>query len=355
MSAALPIGSTFPPARPLSRPFRAALLATALASFACGRRSDLVVYCSLDQEFAEPLIRKYEAERGIELRVEFDIEASKTVGLVQRLREEAEHPRCDVFWSAEIGHTAQLGTDGLLEPYVSPNAVGIPPAYRDPAHGWTGFGARARVFIVNTDLCDPRQITTMWDLVDPKWAGKVAMAKPVTGTTLTHVAALYAVLGEERADEYVRRVAALAREGKLFLTNGNSIVARMVRDGRVAFGWTDSDDFHIAQEGGAHVAAVYPDAATVGTLVFPNSVAILSGCPHRDEARRFVDWVLRPETERELAFARSAQIPVRAAVPRPPDVLEPDGVRFKAMQVDFREIGRQIERRSEHLKRIFVE
>jgi iron(III) transport system substrate-binding protein len=332
-----------------------ALVASALLLAACGRHDDLVVYCSLDQEFAEPLIRRYESERAIHLRVEFDIEASKTVGLVQRLREEAGRPRCDVFWSAEIGHTAQLGADGLLEPYASPNARDVPPEWKDRDHGWTGFGARARVFIVNTDLADPAQIRSMWDFVDPKWAGKVAMAKPTSGTTLTHAAALYAVLGEAKADEYMKKVAELGASGAIRITNGNSIVARLVRDGKLAFGWTDSDDFNIARESGAHVAVVYPDADTCGTLFFPNSVAILKGCPHGDEARRFVDWVLRPETERELAFARSAQIPVRASVARPPWVVTPDGVRFKAMTVDFLELGRQIERRSERLKKLFVE
>jgi len=320
---------------------------------ACGKQPDLVVYCSLDQEFAEPLIRQFEQESGLSVHAEFDIEASKTVGLVQRIREEGRNPRCDVFWSSEIGHTVQLGKDGFLESYDSPSAQDIPAGFRDPERRWTGFAARARVFIVNTKLVDPKQITSMWDLVDPKWKGKAAMAKPVTGTTLTHMAALYAALGDKVGDEYLGQISQLAKTGDVNITNGNSSVARLVGDGKLAFGWTDSDDCAVALERGAPVVAVYPDANGCGTLLMPNSIAIVKGAPHALAARRFVDWVLRPETERLLAFSRSAQVPVRAAVPRPPSVISPG--QFKVLEVDYQKIGAELEKRSEAFKRMFVE
>lgn len=335
-----------------AKAFRALPLAL-LPLLGCSPAPDLVVYCSLDQEFAEPLIRRYEQETGRRVHAEFDIEANKTVGLVRRLREEGSHPRCDVFWSSEIGHTVQLGQDGFLASYDSPSAAEIPAAFRDPERRWTGFAARARILIVNTDVCNPAEVTSMWDLVDPKWSGKVTMAKPVTGTTLTHMAALYAALGEEKAEAYVRKVSELGRTGAVNIANGNSTVARLVGDGKMAFGWTDSDDCAVALERGSHVVAVYPDAAGCGTLLMPNSVALIRGAPHEEAAKRFIDWVLRPETEKELAFSRSAQIPVRPSVPRPPNVIAPG--QFKALDVDYRRIGAELEKRSEHLKEMFVE
>ena len=319
----------------------------------CAPHNDLVVYCSLDQEFAEPLIRRYAKETGQEVHVEFDIEANKTVGLVQRLREESGHPRCDVFWNNEFAHTVQLARDGLLQAYASPSAQDIPASFRDPAGRWAGFAARARIFIVNTELCDPTQITSMWDLVDPRWAGKVAMALPLNGTTLTHMACLYDALGEERAEEYVLKVSALGKSGALNLANGNSTVARVVGDGRFAFGWTDTDDFAVALERGAPVVAVYPDAQGIGTLLIPNTIGITQAAPHAAAARRFVDWALAPEREQELAFARSAQVPVRQDVKRPASVKGPR--EFQPMKVDFEKVGAQIEARAEHFKQLFVE
>lgn len=334
---------------------RAAIALLLLAPFAasCGKSPDLVVYCSLDQEFAEPMIRLYEQETGQHVRVEFDVEANKTVGLVRRLREEGSHPRCDVFWSSEPGHSVQLGVDGFLDPYDSPSAAGIPDHFRDPGHLWTGFAARARVFIVNTELCDPKQITSMWDLLDPKWSGRVTVAKPVTGTSLTHMAALYAALGESKAEEYVSRISDLGKVAAINIATSNSTVARLVGDGKMAFGWTDSDDCRVALERGAPVVAVYPDATTCGTLFLPNTIALIHGAPHAEAAKKFIDWVLRPETERELAFSRSGQIPVRADVERPADVAAAG--QYKVLDVDYRQIGAELERHAEHLKQLFVD
>lgn len=324
-----------------------------LLAASCAPEPELVVYCALDQEFAEPLIRRYEAEQHVTVRAEFDIEANKTVGLVQRLREEGKRPRCDVFWNNEAAQSARLGQDGVLARYVSPSAVAIPAHMKDPEGMWTGFAARARIFIVNTDLADPKSIRSMWDLFDPKWAGKVAMARPLTGTTLTHMAALYVVLGEEKAEEYVKRAHELGQSGALQLANGNGTVARMVAEGKCAFGWTDTDDYAVQLEKGAHVVAVYPDAEGVGTLLIPNTIVVTKDAPHPEAARAFVDWVLRPETEKELAFARSAQIPVRAEVERPPSVVSAGGV--KAMTVDFRAVGAQLEMRAEQFKKLFLD
>lgn len=319
---------------------------------ACGRTPDLVVYCSLDQQFAEELMKRFEADSGLVLRVEYDIEANKNVGLASRLREERGRPRCDVFWSNEFAQMVSLAGEGLLAPYDSPSAADVPAAFRDPERRWTGFAARARVFIVNTDLADPAEIRSMWDLLDPRWYGRVAMARPLAGTTPTHMAALFEVLGEAEGRRYVETAARLAREGKLQLATGNAHVMRLVREGQCAFGWTDTDDFHVAQIEGYPVAAVYPDQEGVGTLLIPNTIGILASAPHPTAARRFVDWALRPEIEAELARSRSAQIPVRAGVPRPSHVV--DGSAFRAMDVDLGAVGARIEARIAEFQELFL-
>lgn len=327
-----------------------ALVTLALA--ACGRKPELTVYCSLDQEFAQELLERYAREAGIELRVEYDTEANKNVGLASRIREERARTRCDVFWSNEFAQMVALAEDGFLASYESPSAAAIPAGFKDPQHRWTGFAARARVFIVNTELADPGAIRSMWDLFDPKWAGKVGMARPLAGTTPTHMAALYQVLGEKEGTRYVETAAKLAGEGKLTIATGNAHIMRLVRDGELAFGWTDTDDFNVAREAGAKVAAVYPDADGVGTLLIPNTIGILADAPNAEAARRFVDWALRPEIEAELAASRSAQIPVRADVARPAHVVDATG--FKAMEVDLTTVGKTIEPSIARFQELFL-
>ncbi len=329
------------------------LLCGILLFAGCAKSPDLTVYCSLDQTYGEPLIRRFEKESGLRVRAEFDIEATKNVGLANRIREEAARPRCDVFWSNEFAQVVSMGEDGLLAAYMSPSAAEIPAEFRDPDGRWTGFAARARIFIVNTKLADPAQIKSMWDLLDPRWKGKVAMARPLAGTTNTHMAALFEVLGEQEAQRYVDTAAQLARSGDLNLASGNAQVMRLVREGEVAFGWTDTDDFNVALEAGAPVVAVYPDAEGLGTLLIPNTVCILKSAPHEVAAKKFIDWVLRPEIEAELAASRSAQVPVRAGVARPGNVK--GAADFKVMKVDLHRVGKSIQQRSAELQKLFLQ
>ena len=327
----------------------------ALAS-ACAREADVVVYCALDQIFSEELLREFEAQSGLVVQAEFDVEAHKTVGLVNRIRAEAARPRCDVFWYNEIAHTIALADEGRLSSYDSPSAADIPEAFRDPERRWTGFAARARILIVNTELADPAEITRVADLLDPRWKGQVAMARPRTGTTLTHAAALYLSpeaggLGPARARELLEQLKAAG----VNFVQSNGQVMHKVRDGHFAFGLTDTDDFNVAREEGFPVAVVYPDqgAGELGTLLIPNTVAILADAPHPEAARQLVDFILSREVEERLAFARGAQIPVRADVPRPPHVKGPGD--FRAAPIDYRALGRELPARQAEIEELFVD
>jgi len=328
-------------------------LSALVLTTSCGSDADVVIYCALDQVHAEPLIERFEEETGLTVRAEFDVEANKTVGLVSRLRAESSATRCDVFWNNEIANTVALGEEGLLQPYDSPSAADIPAVFRDADHLWTGFAARARILIVNTDLADPAELTGMWDLFDERWHGKAGMAKPLTGTTLTHATALFGLLGEAEALRYLETAKALNEEGKLALTSGNATLMKQVASGQLVFGWTDTDDFNVARLEGKPVAAVYPDQDGLGTMVIPNTVAMMKGAPNEANAQRLIDYILSEDVERELAFARSAQIPVRAAVERPVYVRGAD--QMKVMDVDFRAVGKELPARHEELKELFVD
>ena len=335
-------------------------LALAAGLTSCSKDPDLVVYVSLDQEFSAPLIQEFERETGLRVRAEFDTEANKTVGLSRRLIEEANHPRCDVYWNNEIAQTIRLSELGLLQPYESPSAEGIPAQFRDPDHLWTGFAARARVLIVNTQrVSDPSSIDSMHDLLADEWKGQVGIARPLTGTTLTHAVALFQRLGDEAARDYLGTIAKHQSESppKVQVVNSNGQTARLVREGTLAWAWTDTDDFAVSLAAGAPVIAIYPDQEPgpdgeppLGTLLIPNTIAIPKGAPHLENAKRFVDWALSREIEERLAFSPSAQIPVRDDVPRPAAVRSD----FAVMEVDYVELGRQMAARTEEIKEMFL-
>lgn len=293
---------------------------------------EVVVYAALDREFSEPVLNEFTKATGIKVLAKYDDESTKSVGLTSILVQEASRPRCDVFWNNEILNTLRLEEKGLLENYQPSAAKAFPELVRSPAGAWHGFAARARILIVNTKLVPPDQRPiSIYDLANPKWKGKTAIAKPIAGTTATHAACLFAALGEAKAQEFFRSL----RTNDIQIMSGNKQVAQACAAGQIAFGLTDTDDAIIEIERASPVAIVYPDRAQdeLGTLFIPNTIAIMKDCPHPEAARQLVAFLLSPNVEALLAQGASAQIPLNPNVESQSRVETPKTV--KPMPVDF--------------------
>jgi iron(III) transport system substrate-binding protein len=295
-----------------------------------------VVYCSLDEPYARPVLEDYGRRTGVRVVPLFDTEAAKSVGLAQRIRAEAGRPRADVFWSSEAVRLIQLKLDGLLAPYASPSAADIPAGYRDPGGGWTGFAARARVMVYNTRRVKSPPPSIL-DLARPEWKGEVAICRPRVGTAATEAAALFSVLGEARARQFY---ADLKRLGAHFV-DGNSVAAEWTARGETLLGMTDTDDAYSRQDAGLPLGIAFPDQAGFGTLLIPNTAGLVRGAPHPEQGRRFLDYLLSVETELRLARSPTRQIPLhRSAAGRMPPGVE-NLARLKRMQVNYEDLARR--------------
>ncbi len=311
---------------------------------------EVVCYVALDRDFSEPIFRRFEEDTGIDVLAKYDKESSKTVGLTDSIIRESKTPRCDVFWNNEILNTLRLEKRGLLTAYVPPTAAGFPGQFRSPDDTWHGFAARARVLIVNTDLVEEgERPTSIEDLADPQWKDRVGIAKPLFGTTASHVACLFALWGDEKAKEFFRKVKGNAR-----IMSGNKAVAEAVGNGHLAFGLTDTDDAIIEKDAGRPVEIVYPDQheGGMGTLFIPNTLAIIQGGPNAESAQKLVDYLLRPEIEVLLAEGRSAQIPLHPEAKAQLRVATPHTVR--PIEIDFRAAADMWDAAYEFLSREFM-
>jgi len=305
-----------------------ALVLVALTACSCQRGPEVVVYCALDQVYSEPVLRDFEKQTGIRVQARYDLEATKTSGLVNLLLAERERPRCDVFWNNEMIQTLVLKEAGILDPYLSPSAGTIPAEYKDPQGFWTGFAARIRVILTHRPSVGRDRPTSLKDLGDPRWRGRAAMARPLFGTTLTHMVCLSGSQGPQALAALLQTV----QENQVQILDGNSVVKDQVARGEVAWGYTDSDDANVAVLSGAPVEMIVPDQDGPGTLVIPNTVAMLKGCPHPEEARRLLDYLLSVEVEERLARSDSLQIPLHPEAKATPATPRLEQVRV--MKVD---------------------
>ena len=309
------------------------LVLACLLMSACSRAQDeVVVYTALDRMFSEPILKKFEAQTGVRVLAKYDTEATKTIGLVNAIRAEKRRPRCDVFWNNEIVNTIRLKKEGLLQPVRVPAAEDYPQTFRDPDDCWVGFAARARVFLVNTRLVpEGEEPRSLFDMAKAKWRGRVGMAKPLFGTTATHSACLFALLGEHGLRAFFKSL----RQNDVRICSGNKSCALSVSDGRLAFGLTDTDDAIIEIERGRPVKIIYPDSGTgeLGTLFIPNTLTLIRGCPHPEAGKRLIQYLLSPDVEIALAQGQSAQIPLNRRVIYRARVKSPRET--QAMKVDF--------------------
>ncbi len=319
--------------RNLSMLAAVASLAMVVACVGCSRenkqaKAQVVIYCSVDQQFAQAVLAEFEAKTGIRVLARFDTEAGKTVGLVQRLRAESAAPAADVFWSSEMFHTIRLAREGILAPYLPDDLAGWPEDLLGPDHLWHGLALRGRVIGYNTNRLTAEQApASLADLLDARWRGRIVMADPRFGTTGGDVASWFVHYGPVRAKEILQGL----RDNDVRIVDGNSTAVRMVATGQADICLTDTDDVYAAQRNDWPVAMHPLDQDGDGALTVPNTVAMVAGGPNSAEARKLIDFLLSAQTERMMARSDSHNMPVR------PGLAEefPDWVISRRLDIDY--------------------
>ena len=309
----------------------------------------VVIYVSLDEMYSRPILDAFEKNTGIHVNAVYDAEASKTTGLVNRLIAEKTRPRADVYWDNEVIQMLVLKQKGVLEAYASPAQGPIPSKFKDPDGYWTGIAARARVIIYNTDKVKVPP-TSIQDLLKPEWAGKAAIGNPLFGTTAAHAAALFVAWGDDKAQSFFRGL----KENKIAVLPGNAAVRDLVARGEYVWGLTDTDDANGGIEDGFPVKWILPDQQDggLGTLLIPNSVALIKNGPNATVAKKLIDYLLSPEVEQRLADSRSIQIPLNPIVKVPAKV--PELAKIRTMDVSNEAAAKKMEPAARYLQQEFL-
>ena len=248
---------------------------------------------------------------------------------------EKEHPRADVFWSSEQSQTVLLAQEGLLGAYRSASAEDIPAHFKDSQGLWAGFAARARVLAFVPDAIPEEGLPASWEeLGQPGRAKHLAIANPLFGTTRGHMAAMHALWGEERFRAFLSKLV----DGGAIVTDGNSMAVRELLAGKVALACTDSDDVITARAKGHNVEMIFPDMGDGGTMLIPNTVALVKGARHAKDAKLLIDFLLSAEVEEMLALSESGNYPVRESLSEKLGVVVPE-----ASEVSYEEITRSMD------------
>lgn len=244
----------------------------------------LTVYTSHPEEIYAPLIEEFEDRTGIWVQVV----AGTSGELLDRIEQESEQPQADVMFGG--GGDSLEDQRERFASYRSPECDAITnPAFCGTDHRWTGFSVLPLVFVYNPKLVSERDAPAAWkNLTDAKWTGRIAFASPaVSGSCYTALATVVQLYGEEFAAQFARNLA-----GRCVDESGDIIP--LVADGSYSVGITLESTVQKAIADGAEVAYLYPED---GTSAVADGVAILENAPHRENAERFVDFMLSRDAQ----------------------------------------------------------
>lgn len=312
-------------------------LAAPLSAFAQG---ELVVYCTVQEEWCRPMVAAFEKATGIKVLM-----TRKSSGeFYAQLKAEAANPKGDIWWGGTGDPHLQAAEEGLTEPYKSPKLAELNDwAVRqwEASKGRTvGVYAGALGYSYNDDQLKKKNIPApkCWaDLVKPAFKDEIQVANPnSSGTSYTMLATLVQLMGEEKAFEYLK---ALHRNVNQYTKSG-AAPARAAATGESMVGITFQHDAVVQKVAGAPVTIVSP---CEGTGYEIGSMSIVKGAKNMDNAKKWYDWALTPEAQNIGPAAKvSYQVPSNKNAAPPPG--SPKLSEIKLINYDFVKYGSSAER-----------
>ena len=188
---------------------RAIVPALALAApLSAPAQGELVVYCTVQEEWCRPMVAAFEKATGIKVLM-----TRKSSGeFYAQIKAEAANPKGDIWWGGTGDPHLQAAEEGLTEPYKSPKMGELQDwAVRqwDASKGRTvGVYAGALGYSYNTDQLKKKNIPApkCWsDLTKPAFKDEIQVANPnSSGTSYTMLATLVQLMGEDKAFDYLK-------------------------------------------------------------------------------------------------------------------------------------------------------
>ena len=315
------------------------LAAIAFTAQPAQAQGELVVYCSVQEEWCRPMMQAFERATGI--RVSMTRRSSGET--FAQIKAEAANPRGDIWWGGTGDPHLQAAEERLTEPYQSPQLANQLPWSRRIAEqsGFrtVGIYAGALGFSYNRQQLERRRlpVPSCWaDLAKPEYRDEVQVADPnSSGTAYTKLATLVQLWGEQRAFEFMR---AMHRNVNQYTRSG-AAPARAAATGESLIGITFMHDAVTQAVQGAPVVVVAP---CEGTGFEIGGMSIIRGARNMENARRFYDWALTAEAQAIAVQANAFQVPSNANATVPPQAPRLSDIRL--IDYDFAKYGSSAER-----------
>jgi len=286
------------------------LMLLALAGCNDGR-IPLVLYSPHGRDLLSLLETEYES-RHPDIDVRWLDMGSQEV--YDRIRTEAANPQADIWFGGPDTIFARGAAEGLLQTHRPEWADALPERSRDPGNLYFGLYEAVPILVFNSDAVPDAEAPHDWqDLLDERWQGRLIIRDPLaSGTMRTAFGLIIARSVAETNDTaagfaWLRRLDAQTKE---YVVNPALLFEKLTRQEGLVSIWELTDLLFLQQRG---VPLDYHFPST-GTPVIDDSIGIVAGARHPEEAKAFVDWVGSRETLL-LTAAQAFRLPARTDFP----------------------------------------
>ncbi len=181
--------------------------------------------------------------------------------------------------------------EGLFAKYVPPAAEKFPAQFKERDALITPWRVLPISILYNTELVKPNEVPkTLYDLLNPKWTGKLSIPDPTRHTT---TAQFLRNLEKFKGDKWLDYVKALAKQ-KPILVESLAPVTTTIIKGEASIGITYIK--YIKQYKGP-VSYVPMDKY----LTDPNYMSLSGKATHMNAAKLYIDFACTPEGQKDIA------------------------------------------------------
>jgi len=311
------------------------LLSATLAGFiglpVAAQANELVLYCSVQEEWCRLMAESFQRETGINVLM-----TRRSSGeTYAQIKAEEGQPRGDVWWGGTGDPHLQAAEEGLTAVYESPMLAELQDwaVSQAVASGFrtVGIYAGALGYGYNSTMVDAPFPGCWADLLDERFADDIQVANPnSSGTAYTLLATLVQIMGEDEAFEFLGQMDANVSQ----YTQSGAAPIRNAATGETAIGIVFMHDAVAQAVQGAPIVAVAP---CEGTGYEIGSMSLIEGGPNPEQARAFYDWALSPAAQALGAQANSFQVPSNRASPVPEE--SPSLETIRLIDYDFATYG----------------
>lgn len=251
----------------------------------------LIIYSGRSKGLVEPIIKQFEEETGIEVKVNF----GGTTQLAAALLTEGEKSPAALFWAQDAGALGAVSKKAMFEKLPETILTQVASGFRDADGFWVATSGRARVLAYSPKRVKMEELPeSIFDLTQPMWKDRVGWA-PTNGSFQAFVTAMRVQVGEEGTEKWLRGMK--ANGAKTYAKNTPIIEA--LAAGEIDLGLPNH--YYLLRfkkaEADFPVAQTFFKTSDPGNLVNIAGIGLLKSTENKAAALKFVEFLLSAKAQ----------------------------------------------------------